>query len=874
MPIGRLGNYEILDRIGQGGFGVVFKARDTRLDRVVALKVLSDAAASSREFRVRLQREARAEASLSHPNIATCFEIGEADLDPASLVQADAPVGGPPRSTLYLALEYVPGEDLATYVRGRRLRLSEILDLAIQIASGLEAAHLGGVVHRDLTARNVLVTNDGRAKILDFGLARLRDSTAPSDTETTSSIASSHGKIMGTLPYLSPEQALGKPVDARTDLFSFGVLLYQMVTGQFPFRGTTHIELLQSLANDEPDPLARYARDVPDELERVVEKLLAKDASDRYQSAHEVLTDLRHLAHGSVPARTRRAHIPSRRKWILWSTAGLLAAAAIAVAIVRWPIDGPSRYASRGIVVLPFVNASGDPRIGYIGMGMAAGILGDLAQGTDLNVVSQSIAWSYASSHKSSAVIARELGVASVLEGTVQAQESAIRIDVQLVDGRTGFAVWSGKFERPREDLADLEGAIVDQVTLVLSARATKGHQLSLDRTRSGLAYDEYLKAGQYLEDADNPRGGDLALASYDRAIALDPKFALAYAGRSRALWKIYNRDREPETLRRAEVAADSALRLEPSLLEAHVARAQIYRGTSRIPESIAELGEVVRLNPHWDEGFLQLARTYEEGGFLDRAEESYRKAVSLRPGYWRTWNNLGGVLIRKGDYTEARAAFRQVIALAPDLNRGYENLAALEILEGHYVEAIRVYERLPVPVTDGTLASNIGTAYFYTGRLAKAEEYYLLAVQVEPHNQIWWENLGDLYRRQGRERDAVTQYRTALRLVDEQMRQDPEGRALRLQRALYLAKAGDHDEALGGIAKLLPALSVTDAETAHSLAKIYVLCGRWDDSIDALRNAIAAGYSPRLIADEDEFRPLRRLPAFVALTRRNAGAG
>lgn len=868
MAIGQLGDYEILDRIGHGGMGVVFKARDTRLDRIVALKVLPDAVAQDHEYRGRLKREARAEASLNHSNIATCFEIGEAQLDPATLLCPDAHPDAAPKTTLYLAIEYVPGEDLLTLARRKRLKLPEILDLAVQIASGLEAAHQMGVLHRDLKPSNILVTEEGQIKILDFGLARICKSPASPDAETTSVVETSKGKIWGTPLYMSPEQALGQELDARSDLFSFGVVLYQLVTGQTPFIGSSYLEILHSLANDEPEPLARFARGVPDELERVVGKLLAKSRADRYQSAHEALTDLRNLARGlgaGDGAQVRRRKRGRRAPWIAAAVAGATLTA-IAALVIRWPGRDGAIDASKGIAVLPFINATGDPSLAYLSDGLSAAILGDLVQGTDLNVVSQSTAWRFRGKDVSAPAVAHELGVGAVLEGAVRKTAESVRLDVQLVDGRTGFAVWSGKFERPVGEILHLEDEIVQQVALTMSGRAAPGGPLSAERTRSRLAYESYLKAGRSLDDADNPRGPDLAAELYAKAIELDPKFALAYAGQSRALWKIYNRDKEAETLRRAETSANEAVRLEPRLLEARVARSQIYRGTSRYAESIAELSEVLRINPNWDEVHLQLAATYQDAGFLDRAAQSYRRAVALRPGYWRTWNNLGALLVRKGDYDQARNAFRQVIELTPDKNRGYENLAALEILEGRYDEAIRAYERLPAPVTDAALASNIGTAYFFAGRLDKAEEFYLVAVQLEPRNQIWWENVGDLAQRRGRHHEAANQYRKAVRLVEEQLALDPKDNDLGLEHAVYLAKAGECETASRALQDLLPRLPVNDAECAHSMAKVYALCGHRGEAIEALRKAIRSGYSPKMIREEDEFRSLRNHPQFILL--------
>jgi Flp pilus assembly protein TadD/TolB-like protein len=854
MALGHIGHYEVLERIGQGGMGVVFKARDPRVDRLVALKVLPHERASDPELRARLVREARAEASLSHSNIALCFEINEAAFDPPDLLAPGQP-GPYPDRALYLAMEFIPGEDLEQVLAGRPLELKRALDLAIQIAEGLEAAHAAGVIHRDLKPGNIRVTPDGRVKILDFGLSRfiLPDGTTR-DLQT--SFQTSEGRILGTVYYLAPECLQGRPLDARSDLFSFGAILYQLVTGRLAFAGDSVMEVLYSVTNVEPPPLARYASDVPAELERIVHKLLAKDPAHRYQSAHEVRTDLASLRDGHRP--------PAVPPWRVAAWAAL----ALALLGAGWWAWQRFLAPPRSVAVLPFTNATGDPGIGYLGEGISADVLGALARRTRINVSSQSSTRSFRDPQRDLRAIARELGVHAVLDGALRRDPGGIRLDVELVQGRTGFVLWSGQFPCSRDQVQRAEEAIVHGVAGHLGGGPLRGGGgVAHAATPSPSAYDEYLRAGLSLEDPDDPRGADTALERYNLALALDPDFALAWAGRSRALWKIYNRDREPDALRRAEEAADRAVQLAPDLLEARVARAQIYRATSRYTASIAELEQVLRVNPNWDEAHVQLSASYRQAGDLAAAERSLRRAIELRPDYWRSWNALGALLIKRGDYPGARLAFERIVQLEPEKNRGYEQLAALALLEGRYDRALEAYERLPAPVTDGALASNIGTAYFFTGKLPMAESYYRLAVRLEPQNHVWRENLGDLLLRQGRQDEAHESYREAVRLVGEQLRLDPRNGGLLAQRCLYLSKSGDCAAARAALADAARDLPTDDAEVAHTVARSQALCGGRAQALDAVRRAVALGVAGEMLRSEDEFRSLKGDSAFVRLT-------
>jgi len=525
-------------------------------------------------------------------------------------------------------------------------------------------------------------------------------------------------------------------------------------------------------------------------------------------------------------------------------------------------------WSPRNLAVLPFTNLTGDPGQDYMCEGIASEILSDLVRVKNLNVVSHTSAWSFRGTKKDAAAIAKELGVNSILEGTVQKRGPNVRLDVQLVNAGNGFVMWSGQFDRAIDDLIRLEEEIVQQVARSASGRRLEAPaELARPPTRSPEAYDAYLQAGRYLDATDDPHGPDMAATLYEKALALDRDFALAYAGLSKALWRVYSRTNEPETFRKAEDASRRAMQLNPGLLEARLARAQMFRAAGRYAESIAELGEILDVNPNWDEAHLQLAASYRDAGDLVRAEASGRRALSLRPSYWKNWNWLGALLIKKGDYAGARVAFEQIVKLAPDINRGYEQLATVALFEGNYAEAIKAYEKLPVPVTNGTLASNIATAYFFSHRLDKAERFYLMAVSFEPRNSTWRQNLGDLYARQGRLGPARNEYRQALRLVEEQFAVNAEDRDLGIRRVLLLAKAGECESAARALGELLPRLPADDAQAAHSVAGVHALCGHRGEALAAIRKAIALGFSPKLIREEDEFRSLAGDQEFRRLT-------
>ena len=858
--IGRVAGYELLEKIGGGGMGVVFKGRDSRLDRVVAVKILRDDLARDPEYRTRFLREARAEASLNHTSIATCFDVGEARLHPPDLLEPGSP-GPHPERVLYLVMEYVPGSDLLALVHGPPLAISRVVDIGIQICAGLESAHAAGIIHRDLKSANIRLMADDHIKIVDFGLARIENLQPTGGRFDVPAFSTSRERVHGSVHYMSPEQARGRTTDPRTDLFALGVILYQLVTGRLPFTGDSDYQVANSVASDEPAPLARYASRVPHELQRIVSKLLEKDVDHRYQSAHEVRTDLERLRRGGSASRPwfRRAPMPVR-----------IAAAVLGVVLAGWlvlrfaiPRPVPS------IAVMPFENRTGDARLEYLGDGMAANLIADLVRSSRFNVTSFTTARGLEPGQRTAAAASRQLGVSSVVEGALIREGGITYIDVQLTDGKSGFVRWTDRFAYVLNDAANIEQQIARRVVGQIGPwRLAPPLPDRTPATRSPTAYDLCLRAGAFLEDPGDPQGADKALEQYARALEVDPDFALAWAGESLALWKIWNRDKTQESIRRAEEAANRAVRLNPELLEARLARAQIYRANSRYAESIRELQDILKVNPSWTEAWIHLAASYRQDGQMEKSVAALRKAAELQPDYWKVWRQLGTQFFNLARYDDAALAFKQVIKLIPEENTGYELLGAVETKRANYSAALTVYQQLPSPVTTATLAANIGTAYYFEGKLDEARPYYQQAIQLEPRSINSLACLADLYAREGKADSARAEYTRAMRVADDQLHVDPKNTNLTLDRALLMAKLDQCDAAQASLAEVLSQLSQPNAEQALRIAKIEAVCHRNSEAITALRRALSLGAAWAYVRVADEFRPLARDPAFTALAR------
>jgi len=718
---GTFGHYKISERIGTGGMGDVYLATDITAGRKAALKLLPLRFTADAERLKRFQQEARAVVGLNHPNILTVYEIGE------------------DHSTHYIASELIEGETLRQRLTHGPIQFSEALDIAIQVASALLAADEAGIVHRDIKPENIMLRPDGYAKVLDFGIAKLAESAfaeaAADGAESVTLAQTNLGSILGTPRYMSPEQACGTPVDKRTDIWSFGVVLYEMVSGYAPFNGDTPGEVMSAVLEKEPPPLTRYVSHAPAELQQIVSKTLRKDCEERYYNARELLDalkDLRHKLEVEAELQASTATLP----WLRWIRSRtvvvlILLVAALALALPFYWHRNITTATSfdKSIAVLPFENASKDPNAEYLSEGISDALINSLTELQRLRVIARSTAFQYKGKDVDPRRVGRELQVASVLTGRVRQSQDALSIQVDLVDAVTGAQLWGEEYLRKISDVVAVKQAIAREVTAKLKLKLTGEEQRRLakgDSTNTE-AYRFYLR-GRYFWNKRTPDGIKQAITEFQQAIERDPHFALGYVGLADCYTGLtfYNFAAPHETMPRAKESALKALALDNTLAEAHASLAHILMNYDwNWSEAEKEFRRSIGLKPDYATAHQWYAIHYLMAtGRFEEGVQEMKKALELDPASLVMNTFMGATLYYAGRYDEAIDQCRRTIEMDPNfavahwhLGLAYEQKQLLDAATEEFKKAISLSGGSPL------MRAALGRAYAESQKKHEANE-------------------------------------------------------------------------------------------------------------------------------------------------------
>ena len=784
----KLSHFKITGKLGEGGMGEVYLAEDSELDREVALKLLPPDMAEDPERLERFKREAKAVAALNHPNIVTIHSIEESE------------------GTYFLTMEMVDGESLDKILPPGGLPLAKLFDIAIPMAEALAAAHDKGIVHRDLKPANVMVTEDGRVKVLDFGLAKLAASGIQSEDHLATEIATrtaltTEGTIMGTAPYMSPEQIESRPLDRRSDIFSLGIVLYEMATGQRPFQGDSSPALISSIMKDTPSAASEVNNALPRHLGRIIQRCLEKDPQERYQSALDVRNELKSLRRevdsGTLQSGSGRmvapatTEIPAQKsRFGLWAAIAVVAAL---ILVVGWWIGrGSSADRSAGdsvdtaptsksvsavqpstdpsVAVMPFADLSPDKDQEYFTDGLTEELIQALAKVEGLQVPARTSTFALKGAQLSVQEIGDRLGVDNVLEGSVRKSGNQLRISAQLIKTSDGFNLWSETYDRELEDVFTIQDEISSNIVEALQLTLSPGEKQAIQASRTAdiQAYDFYLRGRGYfrrrtLEDFRT------ASEMFTQAIEIDPEYAPAHAGLADTyteIWRIY--ESTEENLERANTASLRAVELDPDLAEAHAAR-----------------------------GFaLGQQRRYEE------AEPEFQRAISLDPKLFEAYYYYGTVAFTQGDLEKAARMFERANEVSPDDDR-----------------ALRL--------------------------------------------------LPQVYRSQGREAEERSAHQRLVELAEKKLKLYPDDVQILLDGAASLIALGERERSLEWANRVLQA-DTDDALVFYNIACFYAIADEKVLAIEALEKSYEAGLSdPEWMAQDSDLDNLREMVRYKALVER-----
>jgi eukaryotic-like serine/threonine-protein kinase len=856
-----VGRFVVDRRIGAGGMGQVFLAEDPTLQRQVAIKCASSRSQSDSADRKHFLKEAQRASALNHPNIGNVYDVVEH------------------QGELWLVMEYIEGETLRNRLK-RPISMEEFFAIAEQCCEGLQAAHEKGIVHADIKPENIMITPGNRVKILDFGVARRsRSSSKPDDATRSMQTLRGSG---GTPAYMAPEVLLQKPDDGRSDIFSLGLVFYEMLGGAQPFQSDSLATTVARIVHEEPPPL----KNVPGALATVVARMIAKKPEARYPNAAAALKDLRRVQEGRKPKRQTSAGRSLQSR-------GLAPIAMIAVALIlgsafflgirlRRHADSnlPASAQIGGehsatLAVLPFEAVSDDAKLTAFGNGLVDTLtakLAELSGNHPLQVVS---AGEIRQKNVTSLDQAqREFGADTGLRLALQRSGDLVRVTYTLTNAKTGKVIKAGAADLPVTDPFATEDEVTKGVAAALgfSLRTDENRELAFHGTTVPDAYNYYTQARGYLEDGSKAANIDSAIILFDQALKADPNYGRAEADLGSAYWAKYNASKDKKLIAQSRAACSKAIDLGNSGAAGHVCLGVIANGTGKYEEAVKQFQSAVELEASTEDARVGLAAAYEGLGKTQDAESTYKQIIALRPNYWRGYNLLGAFYLRQAQYEDAAKMFQKVVDVTPEGFRGYANLGATFIYEAKYTEAVKPLEQsLAIHATPDTY-SNLGTAYYYQHRFHDATQAYERAVQLNGNDYTNWGNLGEAYHLDGERPKDRAAFEKAITLAKGALAVNRHDVGVLKDLANYYAMTGDRSDALKYLTLALEQAK-SDKDVLFAAALIYDYLGDKGLALEWLGKSLRAGYPPQRVRQQPTLDNLHEDARFEDLLK-STGSG
>ena len=856
--------YQVESLLGIGGMGKVYKARDKELDRTVALKILRQDLVDDPHALQRFKQELQLASRITHPNVLRIHDLGEC------------------RGLKFISMQYVEGGDLCQILQKEGpLPLSRAVPIMIQLCEALQAAQAVNVVHRDLKPQNILMGDGDHVFVSDFGLAKSVESSLIGVTRT--------GAILGTPKYMSPEQVQGKPVDQRSDIYSLGLIFYEILTAALPFTGDSTYQLMYQRVHELPQRPERLNPQVPAYLSAIVLRCLERDPALRYQSATEILADLRagEAVSATVSRRVSSA-IRSRKPHGLLVGSLFLGLICLVIlgfylwryrattnnpALLRSPAESaPISAARKSVLLLPLQRAQSEGELGLQAEGILDSLSGRLSQLQSLRIETLPADHS-ANQQDSPQALAQQLGTQFYLTGSLSSVAGKLHAQMSLQDTASGKTIWSNEFSALPQDVFAMQDEIYNKVLTGLDIKPT-AEEVAVSATRPTEnvdAYELYLRGRAAVRNQRTEQTLHSAIGLYNEALKKDPAFGLAYSGLADADLDLYKLTKDPALPEKALGAAEQAEQFGENKPEVHFSLGSVYMATGKNAEAVAEFKTALKLAPNSDEGYRRLGSAWKAAGHKEESLAAYQHSVDLNPYYWLNYAMFGSAALAFGENDKALAAYQHVTQLVPNRADGYNGVGVAYFQLSRWEECVPALQKAIAIEPNAETLSNLGTAYYYLRRYDNAVEAYQQAAKLDPRSQTIAGNLADALRAAGKTDAARAAYDRAIQLALADYRVNSRNADTVASLALYYAKKGDSTQALEFIHRART-LQPDAVEFLDDEAIVNALANRPQQALVAIRAALAKGYPAEELKNEPELRSLQSLPEFQRLVSGGGG--